>query len=241
MRYAIFSDVHGNLEAFKKALDFYSRENIDRFIFLGDIVGYGANPNECISLLKAIDSICVAGNHDWAVTDKFSLEYFNSYAKEAILWVKPKIKTRFSEFLNSFSLTFTEDDFFCVHGSPIDPSEFNYILSLDSAQVNFSGFKQSICFIGHSHRMETYSFKKGRVLRSNSQTVEIDSRSKYIINVGSIGQPRDRDPRSCVCIYDSNRKIVKLRRLEYNIEKAAKKIMDAGLPSMLAERLYKGC
>jgi len=240
MRYAIFSDVHGNLEAFNEVLSFYRKENIDKFIFLGDIVGYGANPNECISLLKDLDPIYVAGNHDWAAIDRLSLEYFNPYAKEAILWAKNKIKVSSLKLLNSFSLTFTGDDFFCVHGSPINPGKFSYVSNLDSATINFSGFKQKICFIGHSHKMEAYTLKQDKLSHSTQQIIKIDQKSKHIINVGSVGQPRDGDPRSCVGIYDTNRKIVKLKRLEYNIKKAAGKIIASGLPQRLAERLYQG-
>jgi len=240
MRYGIFSDVHGNLEAFRVACDYLDKERIDKCIFNGDIIGYGANPRECLEFLKKIDPIIVAGNHDWTAAGKFSLDYFNPQAKDALLWTKEELREEDLSFLNSFSLKYTGPDFICVHGSLSDPAEFNYIIYSYDASLNFSLFNKQILFIGHSHRAEAFSIKDEKISYIKSEEVKIDSKTKYIINVGSVGQPRDRDPRLSLCIYDSDEGLVKFVRLEYNIKKAADKILEKGLPSLLATRLFEG-
>lgn len=240
MRYGIFSDVHSNLEAFEVAINFYKTEKIDRFIFLGDIVGYGANPNECILALKSLNPVVIAGNHDWAVSDKFSIAYFNPYAKEAVLWTAKELKQENIHYLRNLVLTYEEKDFICVHGSLENPQQFNYILNSYDAQFNFSLLKQRLCFIGHSHRAEVYILENNQLLRLCQQKIKLNSGAKYIINVGSVGQPRDRDPRLSLCIYDNEAKVVNFVRLEYNIKKAADKILKKGLPPLLAQRLYGG-
>jgi putative phosphoesterase len=240
MRYGIFSDVHGNLEAFEEVLKFYKKEKIDKYIFLGDIVGYGANPFECIALLKNINPVCIAGNHDFAVIDKFSINYFNDYAKEAILWTKNRIGPQDALFLNNFILQFEENDFICVHGSLNNPGKFNYILGFKEARTNFSLLAKQLLFIGHTHRAEAYSFGNDGISRIASHKIKLTLGKKYIINVGSVGQPRDHNRLASLCIYDSKTNMVFFRRLEYNIQKAANKILEAGLPDILAERLYDG-
>lgn len=240
MRYGIFSDVHSNLEAFSVVYDFYKKMNVDKYIFIGDIIGYGANPGECLYLLKNLNPVAVAGNHDWAVIDKLELDYFNSYAKEAILWTKNRILFEDSLYINSFLLMYEEDDFVCVHGSLESPQKFNYILNLSDSLRNFLLLKKDILFVGHSHKMVSFIFYDNKVMYLYDMEFEIQKNAKYIINVGSVGQPRDRDNRSCACIYDSDKKVVFLKRLEYNIKKAADKILSAGLPQVLAMRLYIG-
>jgi len=240
MRYGIFSDLHGNLEAFRVACDYLDKERIDKFIFNGDAIGYGANPCECLDLLKKINPIIIAGNHDWAAIDRFSLDYFNPQAKDALLWTKGELRKEDFSFLNSFELKYTEGNFICVHGSLSDPAEFNCIIYTYDAGLNFSLLNKQILFVGHSHRAEAFSIKDEKVSYIKSEEIKIDSKTKYIINVGSIGQPRDRDPRLSLCIYDSNEGLVKFVRLEYNIKKAADKILTKGLPSLSAMRLFDG-
>lgn len=240
MRYGIFSDVHGNLEAFKAACDYLDKEKIDKFIFNGDAVGYGANPCECLDLLKEVNPIIIAGNHDWAAIDRLSLDCFNPQAKDALLWTKGELREEDFSFLNSLSLKYTGRDFICVHGSLSNPAKFNYIISTYDASLNFPLFNKQILFIGHSHRAEAFSVKDEKISYIKNEEVKIDSKTKYIINVGSIGQPRDRDPRLSLCIYDSDEGLVKFVRLEYNIKKAADKILKKGLPPLLAMRLFEG-
>lgn len=240
MRYGIFSDVHGNLEAFEVALDFYKKAHIDSLIYLGDIIGYGANPQECIELLRPTAASCIAGNHDWAAIGKFDSSWFNTYARTAILWTEGQLNVESRRFLDSLALLYREDDFICVHGSLDHPEEFRYVLDDHQALRNFSHQKHPLCFIGHSHRAESYYIIGGELFYSRDEEIKIDKNHKYIINVGSVGQPRDGDPRLCVCIYDSDVGVVRFIRLEYDVKKAANKILKKGLPNILASRLYEG-
>lgn len=242
MRYGIFSDVHSNLEALGVALDYYKKEKISQFIFLGDIIGYGANPFEVISLLRSLNPVCIAGNHDWGVPNKLSIDYFNQYAQAGIIWTKRKITQEQIFWLYSLPLTFTRENFICVHGSLTDPERFYYIMDKYDAELNFPLLEKQICFVAHSHRKGVY-FSEGKRKGTThilDDKVELKEKGKYIVNVGSVGQPRDSDPRACVCIYDSDLSVVSFNRLEYNIKIAADKILEAGLPPILASRLYSG-
>ena len=240
MRYGIFSDIHANLEAFEAVLEAYKKEKIDRFVCLGDIVGYGVNPNECLKLVKNLNPVGIAGNHDWAVLDKISPAYFNLFAKEAVIWTKKVLQEKAIRYLNNLSLIYQENDFSCVHGSLDNPEKFNYIIDSLDAENTFSLLKGRICFVGHSHKMESFCLNQGRISFTKDYQLNLQKEAKYIINTGSVGQPRDRDPRACFCVYDSQKGMISFRRVEYNIKKAADKILKAGLPPLLAERLYLG-
>jgi diadenosine tetraphosphatase ApaH/serine/threonine PP2A family protein phosphatase len=240
MRYGIFSDVHGNIESLEASLAAYESEGIDKYIFLGDVVGYGANPAECICMLRARNPVCIAGNHDWAAVSRLPTDYFNDQARAAIVWTRARLNAVDIGYISSFGLCHEEIDFVCVHGSPDNPQVFNYILDEHDAERNFSCFGKKLCFIGHSHRMETYILEKNTVSRLGDYTISLNPDNRYIVNVGSVGQPRDRDPRACICIYDDENKSLTFRRNNYDINSAAEKILKEGLPVILAERLYGG-
>jgi len=240
MRYGIFSDVHSNIEAFTIAIDYYKKEKIDAFIFLGDIIGYGANPKEAISLLRMLNPICIAGNHDWGVIDKLPTDCFNEYAREAIIWTKTQI-TQESEYLRKFPLTYQDKNFLCCHGSLNNPENFNYIWGINDARENFELLKTMILFVGHSHRAQIYYQNAKGIFFHPEASISIKAGEKYIINVGSIGQPRDRDSRLSLCIYDSEEGTVSIKRLKYDIQFTAEKVTKAGLPQILASRLFVGC
>jgi putative phosphoesterase len=240
MRYGIFSDVHGNLEAFEVAIDYYRGENIDKFVFLGDIIGYGANPREVIEKLKGLKPANICGNHDWAAIDKLSADYFNDYAKAAVIWTKSNLTDKETAYLKDLALTYEDDDFYCVHGSLIEPASFNYIFGLNEAVKNFTLLSKKILFVGHSHRPQIYYSNAEGVFYHPYFEINLKGGEQYIINVGSVGQPRDRDSRLSLCVYDSNEKLVLIKRLEYNIKKAADKITAASLPQILALRLFVG-
>lgn len=240
MRYGVFSDVHSNLEAFQVVLNYYQKQQIDRYIFLGDIVGYGSNPQETIALLKRLNAICIAGNHDLAAVDKFDVNSFNSFAREALLWTKKQLDYESKIFLSKFSLTYEEDDFICVHGSLDDPYRFNYVKDMEDALNNFSLLKKRICFIGHSHSAEAYCLRKGEIFHAKKEIITLAADAKYIVNVGSVGQPRDHDLRASACVFDTDKNTILFKRFEYDIKKAAGKIIAQGLPEILGERLYAG-
>lgn len=240
MRYAIFSDVHSNLEAFESVLTAYQNEKIDRYLCVGDIVGYNANPKECLKIIKDREITTVAGNHDWASTEKFSLDYFNPNAKSAIVWTKKIIDLQEISFLNSLDLIYKEEDFCLVHGTLLHPEYFDYMFEFEDAQNSFSIMDVSICFVGHTHVPGTFIKENEEISYTRNNKIEIQPKKKYIVNVGSVGQPRDRDNRACFCIYDSKQKVVEIRRSEYNIGSTQTKIVNVGLPLMLARRLSLG-
>jgi len=241
MRYGIFSDIHSNLEAFRVVTDFYKEQAIDRYIFLGDAVGYGANPHESIDLLKTLpDCTSIAGNHDWGVVNKLSIEYFNPYAKEAILWTKKHLRPGDTRFLTGLPLIHEEPEFTCVHGSLQSPEAFHYILNEEDAVSNFPSLQKKLLFIGHSHRREVFIEKGGELRYSKNDEILLEQDARYIVNVGSVGQPRDSDRRAACCIYDSRKQSITFRRLDYDVDTAAQKITKAGLPTVLGARLFLG-
>ena len=175
-----------------------------------------------------------------SVLGKINSEHFNPYAKEAILWTEQELNNESFAYINTFEIIYEENNFICVHGSLQNPVQFNYIRDNNAAIMNFNLFKQKICFIGHSHTMEIYSLGKNGVMYCRDKKINVSRHEKYIINVGSVGQPRDGDPRSCSCIYDTDTQTVSFNRLEYDINGAAKKIIKQGLPDLLASRLHAG-
>lgn len=241
MRYGILADIHSNLEAFIEVKKQRETENIDKFICLGDIVGYGANPKECIIQSKEMFDVIIAGNHDWAAAGTFDLLCFNQYAREAVKWTKEIIDEAEANFLKSLPLIKEVDDFILVHGSLYHPDDFNYILNLPEALKAFNNMQQHICFIGHSHAPAI--FVKGENLSIDYldvSKIKMAPEKKYIINVGSVGQPRDGNPKACFCIYDTDTKIAEIKRVSYPVEKTQNKIINAGLPYFLATRLAGG-
>jgi len=240
MRYAIFSDIHSNLEAFESVLAEYRRRSIDKYFCLGDIVGYGANPKECIEKVEKNNIETIAGNHDWAVGGKFDVKYFNPYAKEAVLWTQNRLESPEKEFLNKLKLLRKENNFVLVHGTLDKPGKFHYMLDGDAVAGTFQLMDCQLCFIGHTHGMEVFTNKNNKISYSSPTSIKIEEGIRYIINVGSIGQPRDRNPRASFCIYDSSKKRIEFLRSDYDIASAQNKIINNGLPSFLAQRLSEG-
>ncbi|MBW2221573.1 MAG: metallophosphoesterase family protein [Deltaproteobacteria bacterium] len=241
MKYAIISDVHSNLEAFQAVLEDLSKEKVDQVFFLGDIVGYCADPNPCIEILQGLTTIVIAGNHDWATVGLTKTSYFNPLAKVAIEWTARKITQSHKEFLKTLPLIQTRNTITLVHAAPNQPEKWDYIFSLQEASLSFNYYDHQICFIGHSHRPIAFVEDEERrisILINTSFTLRDSHR--YIINVGSVGQSRDGNPRAAYGIYNTDDVRFTLRRIPYNIERTQKKIMDAGLPPFLASRLASG-
>jgi len=243
MRYGIFSDIHSNLEAFNKVIEAYKKESIDTYLCVGDIVGYGANPNECIEKTKALTNIVVAGNHDWACVDLFSVEYFNPYAKEAVFWTKQHLDQEKRYFLEALRLVYRNENLTLVHGTLDDPGEFNYMTDSHAALETFGLQETAISFVGHSHVAGIFILDKGNRLRYRQDDlshINIEDGNKYIANVGSVGQPRDNDPRAAYCVFDTEKKELQIKRIAYDVEAARKKIIGSGLPKFLGDRLLVG-
>jgi len=239
MSFAILADIHSNLEALTEAYKYIKkREDIEEIIIVGDIVGYGANPNECIKVCKNISNCIVAGNHDHAAVNPDERLFFNIHAARAAKWTENVLDEEYVQFLKNLPLTLSKGRFLFVHSSPHNPDEWSYIINNWDARFQFGAFNQNICFIGHSHLPAVFA--------ENSLPDKVDNKfffskdEKYIVNVGSIGQPRDRNPKLSFCIFDENEWSLENIRLDYDIKKAAGKILKAKLPSGLAERLYNG-
>jgi len=240
MRYAVISDVHSNLDALDAVFSDIDRRQIREIIFLGDAVGYGPEPNECIELLSARCKTLLAGNHDWGAVGITDISCFNEYAKHAIEWTAEVITDRNKEALNAFRLSEEkkEEDVFFVHATPKEPEEWHYLLTLRDAELNFNYFDNKICFIGHSHQPFMIEQMQSGELVVSKEKVHINKDSRYIINAGSVGQPRDGDPRAGYAIFDNDR--VEIVRISYNIENVQDKMRQEDLPYHLIERLALG-
>ncbi len=239
MRYAIISDIHANFDAFEVVLADIEKSSIDRIVCLGDVVGYGAQPRECIKVLREREILTIAGNHDYAAIGKTNINYFNQYAKEATLWTRKVCTDEDKEWLKSLSLVEYLDDFTMVHGTLYQPDLFDYILTTYDAYLSLQLLDAPVCFLGHSH--VPINFVWDEIISFNyDREIQMKPGVKMLVNVGSVGQPRDENPRACYAVYDTELKRIEVRRLEYDVEAAAKKIRDAGLPTALGERLKVG-
>ena len=241
MRYALISDIHGNLEAFEAVLGDLSIESIDKYLFAGDCVGYGANPKECIKALKSLNcAVSIAGNHEWGALGLLDLEYFSDYAREAVVRTKSVLDNREADYLRSFELLHEDASFTMVHGSLESPAEFNYIRNSREAAAAAKLMKNAVLFVGHTHDAGIFYFDSDEAGYSPGPRIKIDRDKKYVINVGSVGQPRDGDPRAAYALYDDSSGMVEIKRTAYDIEGAQKKILKAHLPAFFAERLSEG-
>ncbi len=241
MRYIIFSDLHSNLEAlnqFEKEIETIAH---DKLVCLGDIVGYGADPNPCVEWVMENVDLTMAGNHDLGAVEKTDITYFNSYAFESCLWTRKKLTEKNKAFLCSLPLDHEEGEVYWVHASPYEPEAWHYVTSKTGGTRNFKNFEAPLCFVGHSHKpIILEQTAEGEVNDYVSEFWDIEPENRYIFNDGSLGQPRDGNPDPAFMIYDSEEKTVEVRRFEYDLNSAQDKIRSNGLPPYLAERLAEG-
>jgi len=238
--YGIFGDVHGNYDALVAVLRYMKRLKISQLICLGDVVGYGAEPNECVEAVRSAASICVAGNHDYAALGKGDAEAFNPWAREAILWTRDQLTQENKDYLESLPLTGSADDFEVVHATLQDPDSFPYIESSWDAAECFKLMKKPIVFVGHTHVPINFLKTSEAISWDRGQHVRRDHVLQAIVNIGSVGQPRDNNPKAAFATYDPDEGMVSIHRITYDVRKAFEKIYSAGLPSILAERLFVG-
>lgn len=240
MRYAVLSDVHSNLEALEAVLHDVGIRKSEDILFLGDAVGYGPNPNECIELLVKNCKILLAGNHDWGVIGQTDITYFNEYAREAIEWTRDVLTGKNRKTLGSFPVTemIEKGDMLLVHSTPKEPQEWHYLLTLWDAEINFHYFSNKFCFLGHSHYPFIIERLPSGELVTYKEAASKGQSERYIMNVGSVGQPRDGDPRASYAIVDDEK--MEIIRVPYDIEAVQKKMREAGLPALLIERLSAG-
>jgi predicted phosphodiesterase len=241
MRYGLFSDVHSNLEALKAVLADFQKENLDKIFFLGDAVGYGPDPNECVSLINEVAEIKLMGNHDYAALGLIETNLFNVYAQESMEWTKGVLSEKSLKILSGFAMDHRFDQSYLVHSTPKEPQEWDYILDLDDAEENFKFFNKQICFIGHSHSpIIVKKFNDEHCFVHDNTHSEIEKGFKYILNIGSVGQPRDGSNKACYLIYNTKDKMVSLKRVAYDFEKTQAKMKKRGLPQFLIDRLAVG-
>ena len=239
MRIALFADIHANLEALETVLADAQEQGCSDYVCLGDVVGYNANPAECLERIREIGCPVVKGNHDEDCGGEHSLDAMNPVAAEALLWTRKQLNEEQRDWLRKLRMVRQVEDFTIVHSSLDQPQVWNYVTNKFDAMSSFSYQFTKLCFHGHTHVPRVFS-KDDKVNELPAEQIEFDENLKYFINVGSVGQPRNGDWRACYAIYDVPANTLIYRRLEYDIVTAQKKVRDAGLPEMLATRLAEG-
>ncbi len=242
MRLAIFSDVHGNMEALEAVQSALALETPDRILCLGDLVGYGPDPALCIDAVLGFCDIVLAGNHDCAAAGLVATDYFNEYARQAMEWTKAVLTPKSAEKLKALPLILEEDDRVFVHAAPESPEKWEYILSPADAWYQFENTEAKVIFVGHTHIPVCFQLKSpGKIgIRTDLDLIELETGCRAIINVGSVGQPRDNNTKACYGIYDTEKATFSLKRCSYNVAAVQDKMRRASLPEYLIARLSLG-
>lgn len=246
MRIGVLGDIHSNLEALEAVVEKMRDEHLDNWIQVGDIVGYGADPRPCIALVRELGCTVCIGNHDAATVGILDTEYFNTYARAAIDWTKDQLSKEDIDYLRNLPLVVEHSHFTLVHGSLHMPDQFGYVLSKVEAADSMRHQRSKMAFVGHSHVPALYMQREGtelehlEVLFEAEFEARISSFKRVLMNVGSVGQPRDEDSRAAYAVYDTETSEARLTRVTYDIERTQKKIRSAGLPTVLADRLALG-
>jgi predicted phosphodiesterase len=239
MRFAIFGDIHGNLEALQAVLADAQEQGCAHHVCLGDIVGYGANPSECLETVRALNCPTVRGNHDEGAANQSRLDDLNPLAQNALLWTRDQLTPEQRIWLSELKLLRQVRDFTIVHATLDSPGSWAYVTNRFDAMASFSYQFTQLCFYGHTHAPRI--FEKDDVVRgARGLEAHLQRGTKYFVNAGSVGQSRDGDWRAAYAIYDVPTSHVVIRRVEYDLTTAMNKILAAGLPSLLAERLPLG-
>ncbi len=240
MRYAILSDIHANVESLEAV--FACIPASDAILCLGDIVGYGPNPNECLALVRERAQATVLGNHDVAAIDGFGIEYFNDAARSAIEWTRGVIDKDHVAWLDALSYELRTDDYLLVHGAPVE--YFTYILNKRTAAQAFEATDAPLIFVGHTHLADYYALAAdGSIAHAHQQhggRLALEPGVRYIVNVGSVGQPRDLNPAASFVTFDADARTIEWKRVPYAVEITQEKIACACLPESLAQRLEVG-
>jgi diadenosine tetraphosphatase ApaH/serine/threonine PP2A family protein phosphatase len=239
MRFAIFSDLHANLEATEAVLADARSRDCSHFVCLGDVVGYNANPHECVEIVQKMECPVVKGNHDEQAALTESTRGFNALAETAINWTREHLTNEDKNWLRELSLTRQVGDFTIVHATLDAPDQWGYVFNSLDAVASFTYQQTTVCFFGHTHVPGAFVRDEG-VKKMKVDQLTIEEPKKYFINVGSVGQPRDGDWRAAYCIYHVEKNLVEQRRVKYDLATAQQKIIQAGLPRLLADRLELG-
>jgi predicted phosphodiesterase len=239
MRYAIFGDIHANLEAFQAVLADAKANGATDFVCLGDVVGYNADPCACLELVREMKCPVIKGNHDEQAAENTDLAYFNPLAAKAIQWTRDQLSQEQKDWLRALKFNRLVKNFSIVHATLDSPASWGYVVSELDASASFSYQHTQLCFYGHTHVPRAF-VRDLRVSEVPATSLTIEPGKKYFLNAGSVGQPRDHDWRASYVLYTPATQTVDWRRLEYDIATAQKKILAAGLPERLASRLAEG-
>lgn len=239
MRIALFGDIHANYEALEAVLEDAGEQSCDTHICLGDVVGYNANPAECLEKVREMGCPVIKGNHDEDASGTHSLDSLNPVAAAALMWTREQLNEEQRTWLRRLRMVRQVEDFTVVHSTLDQPANWNYVTNKFDAMSNFSYQFTQVCFHGHTHVPRVF-VKTQRVLEEPAEQVAVEDGAKYFINVGSVGQPRDGDWRACYAIFDLPSHTIVFRRVEYDLATTQRKILEADLPPMLAERLADG-
>jgi predicted phosphodiesterase len=239
MKFAIIADIHGNLEALETVLDDARQQQVTHYVCLGDVVGYNANPKECLDIVREMKMPCVKGNHDEFCSGEGALEGFNPQAARAIEWTRNQLTDEDRAWLRDLKYLRLVTNFTIVHATLDAPQRWGYVFDKLAAAASFTYQNTKLCFFGHTH--VPVAFVRDSVVRGGSySTFRIEPGRKYFINVGSVGQSRDGVPKATYVIYDAGASTIELRRLDYDMATTQRKIIEAGLPQRLADRLPLG-
>ncbi len=237
MRYAVFADIHGNLEALEAALEYTQKHQVSEHFCLGDSIGYGANPNECFGWALQNARVHVLGNHEAAVTHEKMRDNFTDAAHKAIDWTAKRLRPELIEKIEDLPYLQREGEIVLAHGTLHDPEEFDYLLESSDAHKSFMAFRETFGFVGHTHIPSFFTEKEQTLGYLKEGVHPLKKGERYLLNPGSIGQPRDRDTRLSFGIFDPEELTFEIVRIPYDNKKAAGKILAEGLPQSLAERL----
>jgi len=248
MRYAVLSDIHSNLEALEAVLAAAAQARVQQYLCLGDIIGYGADPVPCLKRMRELPATMIAGNHDWACIGKVEMSWFTRYARTALEWTRERLSFGDLAFLRTLRAKHEDKLFTLVHGTLRAPEKFDYLIEIAQALETALMAKTPLCFVGHTHlpvviEVDHHQGQVRRVLNDAEQLqhVALDlQQAKYVINPGSVGQPRDGDPRASFAILDTDGPWLEMHRVSYDVATTQRKMRDAGLPPMLADRLAVG-
>ena len=239
MRYAIIADIHANLEAFQAVLADIKSMGCTHYACLGDVVGYNANPKECLDIVREMGMPCVKGNHDEYCSSETDLEGFNPHAAEAINWTRSQLTEDDRKWLRDLRYIRLVASFSIVHATLDGPQRWGYVFEKLAAAASFTYQNTSVCFFGHTHVPVAF-IRDAQVRGGTYSKFKVEPGKKYFVNVGSVGQPRDGNPRAAYVVYDLDEGSIELRRLDYDLPTTQQKILNAGLPPRLAERLAVG-
>jgi predicted phosphodiesterase len=239
MRYAVIADIHANLEAFEVVLNDAKEQKCTHYCCVGDVVGYNANPKECLEIVRGMGMPVVKGNHDEYCSSEEDLEGFNPHAAEAVNWTRKQLNPDDRKWLRELKYIRLVASFTMVHATLDGPQRWGYVFDRLAAAASFTYQNTSVCFFGHTH--VPLAFVRDSVVRGGTYSkFRVEPGKKYFVNVGAVGQPRDGNPKAGYVVYDLDEQAIELRRLDYDIPKAQKKILEAGLPQRLADRLSFG-